>query len=146
MWRRVLLVSAVLALSGCSYARLTPPQLQVMQVSLLRGDLLSQELRVRMRVQNPNDVALPVRGITYEVQVAGETFANGESERDFTVPALGDTEFDVDVKANAAAALLRLLGNRDRGNPQYRILGKVKLASGMLRTIPFDHTGTLQLR
>jgi LEA14-like dessication related protein len=147
MWNRLLpgLALCVL-LVGCSTLRLEPPTLQVVQVSLLRGDLLSQELRVRLRVQNPNDRALPVRGITYEVQVAGEKFASGESERDFNVPALGDTEFDVDVKANAAGAVLRLLASRDRSAPQYRVLGKVRLASGLIKTIPFDHSGTLQLR
>jgi len=42
--------------------------------------------------------------------------------------------------------VLRLLGSRDRGNPQYRIMGKVRLAKGMIRTIPFDHSGELKLR
>jgi LEA14-like dessication related protein len=143
-----LCLSALLcvALGGCAVARLQSPQLQVTEVSLLGADLFKQQLRVRMRVQNPNDVELPVRGITYEVQVAGETFATGDSERDIVVPALGSTEFDVDVTANAAAALLRVLGNRDRGDPAYRILGKVRLAKGLIKTIPFEHTGTIRLR
>jgi LEA14-like dessication related protein len=132
--------------TGCAVARLDPPRLQVMEVSLLGADLLRQQLRVRMRVHNPNDVELPVRGITYEVQVAGETFATGESQRDIVVPALAATEFDVDVTANAAAALLRVLGSRDRGDPAYRVLGKVHLAKGLIRSIPFEHSGTLRLR
>ena len=137
---------AVALLSGCAMARLEPPRLQVLEVGLLSGDLLKQQLRVKMRVHNPNDVELPVRGITYELQLSGETFANGESSRDFVVPALGAAEFDLDVTANAAAAVLRLLGDRARGNPTYRILGKVRLARGMIKTIPFDHSGTVNLR
>jgi LEA14-like dessication related protein len=136
----------LVASSGCTVLQLEPPRLQVTEVSLLGADILRQQLRVRMRVQNPNDVELPVRGLTYEVQVAGETFANGESQRDIVVPALGSTEFDVDVTANAAAALLRVLGNRDRGDPDYRILGKVHLAKGLIRSIPFEHSGTIRLR
>jgi LEA14-like dessication related protein len=144
---RVLAAAAALALlAACSVLRLEPPRLQVMEVSLLRGDLLRQQLRVKMRVHNPNDVELPVRGITYEVQLAGETFANGESSRDFLVPALGSSEFDLDVTANAAAAVLRMLGSREQGDPAYRVLGKVRLAKGMIKTIPFDHSGTLKLR
>jgi LEA14-like dessication related protein len=147
MWTRAILTGAMLALlCGCATMQLETPRLQVIDVSLLGGDLLQQQLRVRMRVQNPNDVALPVRGISYEVQLAGETFADGESERDFVIPALGETEFNVDVTANAAAAVLRLLGSRDRSNPQYRVLGTVKLAKGLIRTIPFDHSGELKLR
>jgi LEA14-like dessication related protein len=132
--------------AGCTMLQLEPPRLQVTEVSLLGADLLNQQLRVRMRVQNPNDVELPVRGLTYEVQVAGETFATGESRRDILVPALGSTEFDVDVTANAAAALLRVLGNRDRGDPAYRILGRVHLARGVIKSIPFEHSGTIRLR
>src|SRR5690606_21646067 len=113
MWLRALAAAALLAvLGGCAVARLEPPRLQVMDVSLLGGDLLKQQLRLKLRVHNPNDVELPVRGITYEVQLAGETFATGESSRDIRVPALGSTEFDVDVTANAAGALLRVLGSR----------------------------------
>lgn len=144
--RAILTCAMLVLLSGCATMQLETPRLQVIDVSLLGGDLLQQQLRVRMRVQNPNDVALPVRGISYEVQLAGETFADGESERDFVIPALGETEFNVDVTANAAAAVLRLLGSRDRGNPQYRVLGTVKLAKGLIRTIPFDHSGELKLR
>lgn len=147
MWLRALAAAALLAaLGGCAVARLEPPRLQVMDVSLLGGDLLKQQLRLKLRVHNPNEVELPVRGITYEVQLAGETFATGESSRDILVPALGATEFDVDVTANAAAALLRVLGSRDRGDPAYRVFGKVRLSKGVLRTIPFDHSGTLRLR
>ncbi len=147
MWIRVLAATMVVALlGGCALARLEPPRLQVMEVGLLSGDLLKQQLRVKMRVHNPNAVELPVRGITYEVQLSGETFATGESSRDIQVPAMGSAEFDLDVTANAAAAVLRMIGDRNRGEPTYRVLGKVRLAKGMIKTIPFDHSGTLKLR
>lgn len=143
-WRAAVLAAMLLAGSGCAMTRLQPPQLQVVEVGLIGASVLKQQLRLRMRVHNPNDVELPVRGISYEVQLAGETFASGESERDFVVPALGETEFSLDVTANAAGALLRLLG--ERGNPEYRVLGRVHLARGLLRSIPFEHKGELRLR
>ncbi len=61
----------------------------MVNVEFVKGDLLSQQLRVRMRVQNPNDRALPVRGITYEVELAGKAFAHGDSVSEFLVPAKG---------------------------------------------------------
>src|SRR5690606_26667401 len=116
-WRASMLALLLLAGSGCAMTRLQPPQLQVVEVGLVGAGVLSQQLRVRMRVHNPNDAELPVRGISYEVQLSGETFASGESERDFVVPAVGETEFSLDVTTNAAGALLSLLGNRGTGNP-----------------------------
>ena len=132
--------------TGCAVARLEPPRLEVVEVGLLSASVLKQDLRLRMRVHNPNDMELPVRGLTYEVQLSGETFASGESERNIVVPALGQTEFNLDVSANAAAAVLRLLGDRSGNNPQYRVLGRLHLASGLIRSIPFEHKGELRLR
>lgn len=137
---------AILLAGGCALApKFKEPQLDVVEVQMLRGDLLQQELRVRMLVRNPNDRALAVRRVQYEVQVAGEAFAHGESERDFNVPANGEMQFDVGVTANAAAAVLRMLGSRS-GAVEYRITGKVTLATGLVRSIPFDEKGEFRLR
>lgn len=146
--RQIMAGTMLVLLAGCSaVVPLQEPKLQVVGVELLRGDLLRQELRVRMRVQNPNDRQLPVRSITYEVQLGGEAFAHGESESDFLVPANGETEFDVSVTANAAAAVLKLIGSgRNLDTVDYRISGKVALSSGMFRNIPFDQKGTLNLK
>jgi LEA14-like dessication related protein len=139
------LIMMICLLPACAYTRLQTPTLSVVEVQFIKGDVFSQDLRVRMRVFNPNDVVLPVRSITYEVELAGNAFAHGDSTGGFSIPANGETEFDVNVKANAASALLRLLGS-SQGNPPYRIFGKVQLSSGMLRNIPFDHRGELKLR
>ena len=147
-WSAVAAGTVLLAASGCSslVPRLEPPQLSVVGLEVVKADLLQQQLRVRMHVHNPNDRALPVRGIDYTVQVGGEEFAHGDSDRDFTVPALGDFEFDVNVYANAAPVVLKYaLGGRREPVP-YRIVGKVRLASGLIRNVPFDQSGELDFR
>ncbi|MEP7312612.1 MAG: LEA type 2 family protein, partial [Pseudomonadota bacterium] len=125
--RRLTLV-ALLALAGCSslLPKLEAPRLSIVNVELLKSDLLQQQLRVRMRVQNPNDRTLPVRSIEYSIEVAGEEFAHGDSDRNFVVPALGETEFDVNVTVNAASLLLRLAGGGGRNRElNYRLVGTV---------------------
>jgi LEA14-like dessication related protein len=143
--RAAALVALLCLLPACISTHLEQPTLSVVSVEFVKGDLLSQQLRVRMRVQNPNARELPVRGITYEVELAGKAFAHGDSVSEFVVPANGGAEFDVNVTANAASALLRLLGGSE-DKPAYRIFGKVRLASGLVRNIPFDHKGVLNLR
>jgi LEA14-like dessication related protein len=144
---RALLALALPALlAACAYTHLQQPELSVVDVDLVKGDLFQQELRVRMRVFNPNDRILPVRSINYEVQLAEKAFAHGESAGNFEVPANGETEFDVNVTANAAGALLRLLTSGNQDSVPYSISGKVQLSSGVLRSIPFNHRGTLNLR
>lgn len=145
--RGMMVMLALALLSACSLTHFEKPRLDVVDIQLLKGDLLQQQLKVRMRVDNPNDRELPVRGITYELQLSGEAFAHGESDRDFVVPALGSAEFDVSVTANAAGAVLKLLaGGRKLDEVEYRLVGKVLLAAGMKRSLPFDHVGKIKLR
>ncbi len=143
--RTMVALALPVLLAACAYTHLEQPDLSVVDVDLVKGDLFQQQLRVRMRVHNPNDVELPVKSITYEVELAGRAFAHGDSMGGFVIPARGDTDFDVSVTANAAGALLRLLTSGNQDNAPYRISGKVQLSSGLLRSIPFDHTGTLKL-
>jgi LEA14-like dessication related protein len=147
-WRRAALSAVAVALVGCG---LTPkfeqPQIDIVDVQVLKSDLLHQELRVRLKVQNPNNRALAVKGITYEMEVAGDAFAHGQTEQGFEVPALGSAEFDVSMSANAAGTVLRLLSSGKRlEQVDYRLVGKVALARGVLRSIPFDQKGEFKLR
>jgi LEA14-like dessication related protein len=105
-------------------------------------------MKVRMRVQNPNDRALPIKGLSYTLEVAGEDLAQGVSDNSFLVPALGETEFDMTVRTNMALALLKLAGKQSSSakDIDYRIHGKISLSEGLLRSIPFDHNGKFQLK
>lgn len=147
----VLFASLVL-LSGCAGLgpRLETPKLSIVSVELVKGDLFEQRLRARMRVQNPNDRELAVKGLTYTIEVGGEEFGRGMSGSSFIVPRMGEAEFDMNVTANLAGTLLRLASRSSQGGmPEtldYRIAGKVSLATGVLRSIPFEEKGTLKLK
>ena len=144
------LSASLLCLAACSVlpTHLEPPQLSVVDVQLLKSDLLTQRFRVRMHVVNPNDRELGVEGITCHMQLEGEDFADGASAASFIVPALGESEFDMTLNTNVAAVFLKLLGQKDRtlSDPlNYRIVGKVSLSEGLLRSVPFDQTGQFKL-
>ena len=144
MSMRAALVTSFCLLAGCAYTHLEQPTLSVVNVELIKGDLFQQQLRVRLRVLNPNDRDLPVHSISYAVELDGNDFAHGDSISEFLVPAKGETQFDVNVTTNAAATVLRMLGG-NKSDPEYRIFGKVRLSSGLVRSIPFDHKGILKL-
>jgi len=149
---RCLALIATLALAACSsLTKLETPRLSIVNVQVQKSDLFEQRLLVRLRVQNPNDRVLPVKGITFRLEVEGEDFAQGASGSPFDVPAFGEAEFDMTVTANMATALLRLAtrgGSADKAleSLDYRMVGKVSLASGFLRTIPFEEKGTIKLK
>ena len=145
-------LASLLLSAGCARfgARLEPPQLSVVGVEIARGDLFEQRFKARMRVQNPNDRSIAVRGVSYTLQIGGEELGRGLSGSSFTVPALGEAEFDMLVTMNLAGTLMRLLERaRSDGLPDslsYRLRGEVKLAEGLVRTIPFDEKGSVRLR
>jgi LEA14-like dessication related protein len=145
--KRTVIALLALGLSGCSLfvPKIEKPTLSVVSVQLLKSDLFHQELKVRMRVQNPNDRALPVKGIAYELDVDDQEFAHGISGASFVVPALGEAEFDMSVSANMASLLVKVLG-QGGDTVEYRITGKVSLSAGLLRSVSFNERGTFKWR
>jgi LEA14-like dessication related protein len=145
---RILIALFALGLCGCSLfiPKLEKPTLSVVDVQLLKGDLWHQELRVRMRVQNPNDRQLPVKGLSYELDVDGQEFAHGISGDSFVVPAHGEAEFDLSVSANMASLLVKMLGQGGGDSLDYQLTGKISLSAGLLRSFSFNEHGSFKLR
>ena len=138
--------------AGCSslIPKLETPSLSLVGLELAEASLFEQRLRVRLRVQNPNDITLPVRGIHVNFELDGEEFAEGVTSRAFDVPAFGEAEFDMMVTANAATAILRIINaGKGREGPRdsidYRISGKLSTSLGLLRSVPFEERGSIPL-
>ena len=144
------LVLALAALGGC--AALAPhferPRLYLVSVEVKDATLAEQHFRVRMRVANPNDRELPVRGIDYTLRIGDEDFGAGSSVSAFTVPAHGEAEFEMLMTTNLAATLWKVLPRlKDSAQPlDYRLVGKVSTDLAFLHTIPFDERGTFPVR
>jgi LEA14-like dessication related protein len=139
-----------LLMSGCSLfaPKLEKPKLSVVNVELQKSDLWEQRLKVRMRVENPNDRPIPVKGLTVALDIQDQEVAHGVSGASFNVPALGEAEFDMNMTANMAGALMKLLGSGNQLGDRidYRIKGKLSLSEGLLRSIPFEDRGTVRLK
>jgi LEA14-like dessication related protein len=146
--RALSIIVALLGLSGCSLfmPKLEAPRLSVVGVELQKGALWQQKLKVRMHVDNPNDRVLPIKGITYTLDVNGQEFAHGESAASFVVPALGEAEFDMNMTANMAGTIISLLSHGTDANVEYHLAGKISLSEGLLRSVPFDQHGTFKLQ
>ena len=138
---------AVLAslLAGC--ATIAPhferPRLTLSSIEIKDASLAEQRFRVRMHVQNPNGRALPIKGISYTIELAGEELGRGVTADAFTVPAFGEAEFEMLVTTNLAATFWKVLPRlKDSAHPaEYRLVGKVTTGLAFLHTIPFDEKG-----
>jgi LEA14-like dessication related protein len=137
-------------LAACSLftPKFERPNLSVVGIQMLDGNFFQQNFLVRMRIQNPNDRALPVNGLGAELKIAGESFATGVSNRAFTVGAFGETEFEITVRANMAVGLLKLLskGDKQLDSIDYDLSGKVSIDLPFMRSIPFHQSGAYSVK
>jgi LEA14-like dessication related protein len=135
----------ILVLAACSSLpiNLKTPEVSFVGLRAVEASVFEQKLEVRLKVQNPNDRELPVKGLDVDIELAGEPFAHGVSAREFVVPAGGEAEFDMNVTANAMNALLKIAGDRKGDEVAYALKGKLSTELGMLRTIPFQQSGTV---
>lgn len=138
-----LAVAALLA--GC--ASLVPPQppdVRLAGLAVERLGLFEQRYRLTLRLDNPNDRALEVEELRFDLRIAGRELARGVGAGAFRVPANGSGRAEVDVTSDLAA-VLDVVGpwlRGDGGALDYRITGEVVLA-GWARPLPFEETGRL---
>ncbi len=149
MRKKIIVFLALCALMpGCASLNphLKAPDLRVVGLTYMGGDSQHQQLRVRIQVTNPNDKQISVRAIDYQVALAGRHFADGSSEEPFNIPALGQSEFNLNVNADVAALVSVVGAHLNETTLDYELTGTLHLAEGMLRNIPFKNHGKLPLR
>ena len=137
----------LVAAAGCAsmLPKLQPPELAVTAVTIGGGNLQQQPVRLTVHATNPNDRAIAIRDIECNLELAGSAFAQGTSAAAFTLPALGETDFTLNVTANLDNVLAALAGGFIHHTVDYRLYGQVRLQSGLVRTIAFDQKGKVRL-
>jgi LEA14-like dessication related protein len=142
----VLAAFAAMLVSCSTLGDLQTPRLELVGVQILSTDMFAQRFKVRVKVENPNDIELPVKGIDYQIFMMGDSFAEGMSNEPFLLPAKGEAEFDMTVTTNFVSSFGRLLSRAGGGKLQdvdYEIAGKILVDKGMVKKIPFNHHGTV---
>ena len=137
-------------LGGCStfVPKLETPNVELLSIQMMSTDMFAQKFRVRVRVDNPNDLELPIRGIDYQIFLMGDSFAEGNSMDRFVVPARGDAEFDMVITTNFVSSLGRLISRVGGGkldDIDYELTGEVLLDRGMIRKVPFNKHGKVNI-
>ena len=134
-------------LTACSTPKLAVPKLAIVSVAMTSADIFNQQFMVRLNVENPNDQELPVTGIDYKLFLEGDSFSEGVSNKPFTVPAKGDTDFDMIVRTNFVSSAGRLVSRLNgRDQVQYVFEGKLLTDVSGSKTIAFQESGTATLK
>lgn len=106
--------------------------------------LLEQRYALRLRVRNPNEFALGVLGMSYQLQINGRDFAQGIDNRILDIPPYSERVLDVEIVSGLAELVdqIRALDHGRLGELRYRLLGHLRLR-GQSMPLPFDQDGRL---
>ena len=102
LFRIIFLFITYLALSACSTFGSKPesPVVTLAGLQIVKADFFEQRFALDLRLQNPNDFVLPIRGMSYDLVLNGTSFASGVSASKVDVPALGEAVVKVESVTN----------------------------------------------
>jgi LEA14-like dessication related protein len=123
------------------------PEITLIGLRIVEASLFEQRYRVRLRLFNPNRIALPVQAMRWRIELVGERFAKGETSEPLRIPAQGATEFELTVKTSLmrlGRSLVNLL-MRPYSGVDYRLSGEIDLGLPLLKNIPFSYQGNVDL-
>jgi LEA14-like dessication related protein len=137
-----------LGVSGCSSVMtddLQDPVVRLLKVDVVKAKLLEQKFILRFRIDNPNDLSLPIRFLRYKIKLNGVPLAEGESDRDFTVPAKGHQTFSIPVRTNLWRHLKQIVNMLEDPNEPipYQLQGEVKTGLMFGRSVHLERKGEI---
>lgn len=147
---RMAAIASMCVLSACaSTASLVEsPSINLVNIRSGHMGFDRQNFVLEFEIHNPNVFPLPVRAIRYDLQIAEQRFASGETQGEFTVPAAGDGAFAISVDLDMlqqASRLASMLRVGSGGNLSYKLHGDLTVDIPMTRPVPFSSSGSLSL-
>lgn len=148
MMRAGRLLALLLLVGGCAgfpYGTIEPPRVFLSDVRLDKVKLLEQRYLLELRVQNPNDVELPIGGMDYRLSLNGDEFAAGVSNRSWTLPANGEQVITIELVSSLGRVLEQFRRLEKRGGAvDYDLSGGIILGRRGPK-LPFQAEGQLRL-
>ncbi|MDX1528205.1 MAG: LEA type 2 family protein [Gammaproteobacteria bacterium] len=137
---------ALIAACASTGGLANPPRVSLAGLRLAEVGLMEQRYAASLRIQNPNDASLSVRGMEYTIYLNDRKFADGVSDRQFSVPAYGEKLIEVNLTSTVRRVFeqFKNLSNGESQEFRYRIAGSLSLA-GLRSSLPFSHEDAINL-
>jgi LEA14-like dessication related protein len=142
----ILAMTLVLGACAALTQKLEPPRVSLAGIEPEEFSLFEQRYLLRLRIQNPNEVELPIEGMAFRLYLNDEEFASGVSDRRVTVPAFGEQLVEARVTSSLAGVIeqLRRMSRTETQTFSYRLAGHVKLLHRATK-YRFDYHGEIDL-
>lgn len=155
IYGKLLLFAVLLLLAGCARMgkSVEEPQVTLVNMQMLEVQPLEAVLQVSLRVMNPNDFSLDLRGVSCKLMIDGNHFASGIGDKQLRIPAFGTDIVPVTVYASTwkmfSSALSVIQGLEQKADVlqpvRYELVGRINLGGGINGTVPFESKGELSL-
>jgi len=124
------------------------PRISLANIQMLEASGMESAFLVQLRVQNPNEVDLDIRGVECDVEINGKPFAYGMSNTPVRIPAFASDTVPVKVYTSVIDIFRGLLNLQGREDLSYQVRGKVRMSGGAFlpSSLPFDSQGTISVK
>ncbi len=145
----------VATLTGCAtLSGREPPSARLVGLEPIQSEGLEVRFSLFLRLQNPNDTALPYDGMSVSLELDGRGLASGVSDVSGEIPRFGEAVLSVPVSISAFSAARQILsrvGDVQSGNGElfdkplaYSLKGKLG-GTGFTTATRFSDEGELNL-
>jgi len=152
IYRYLVLLIASLSLAGCAGItyHAQPPQVSITDIRLVEAQLLEQQYKMTLRVQNPNDFPFFIKGLSYQLSINGSEFAHGVSKQSHNILPYDEVLLSVSMVSNTLNVIKQLQAASAANNTlHFRLKGTVSHGTinipASLYHLPFEKEGTLDL-
>ena len=128
-------------------AELLAPAISIAGIHSPTWSAAGAQLICSVRVNNPNNVALPLTGADVHLKLAGAPAAKGRLLKNITIPANGlrDVDLLVDLDMAAAVTWLPMFLDSQAFSVPFEVDGYVDVDQAELGRIPFHETGDVAM-
>jgi LEA14-like dessication related protein len=117
-----------------------PPEVYLSDIAPVEIGLFEQRLRVELRILNPNDFALEVTGLDFQLDVNGIQLARGLSNEEITVPRLGESIVSVMTSTTVLDIVRQIENLSQQQEMSYEIRGRLHLGNAAVGSVPFERS------
>jgi LEA14-like dessication related protein len=140
-------VGCALWLAACAgaFSDVEPPEVSLAGLAFDQPGLFEQRLRLDVRLRNPNDFALDVERLLFDLEVNDKQLGKGWTAASFDVPAFGEAVVPVLMVVPTSDLIERIMELATTQRLDYRLKGKAELGNVTFGTVPFDQEGNFAL-
>jgi len=138
-----MIAAAMLVVGGCAGVGRTPPKVYLQAIEPVGNSGMAPQFDVTLLIQNPNESALNIRGMTFDLALNGQDFASGVSNERIIIDGLSSGT----MRVTAATSVIHILGQAlslaQTRTPRLSFDLEGELLTGGYGGLPFEESGEL---